>query len=123
MQFDLAELLQDLVETVNYESGEDGEVIELLAGSAVELNADRELLWRVFENLLRNAMVHSGDGVQVRVEAPAGGEVSVSVLDSGPGIPEAHIDRVFEFENAPEAYGYMGESGFMGKIVIRIPTP
>ena len=34
-----------------------------------------------------------------------------------------HIDRVFEFENAPEAYGYMGESGFMGKIVIRIPTP
>ncbi|MGD9264155.1 MAG: HAMP domain-containing sensor histidine kinase [Lysobacterales bacterium] len=95
-RFDLVELLQDLVETVDYETGEDGEPIGFLADSEIELNADRELLWRVFENLLRNAMVHSGDGVQVRVEAPAGGEVSVSVLDSGPGIPEAHIDRVFE---------------------------
>ena len=32
-----------------------------------------------------------------------------------------HIDRVFDFEHAREAYDYMGESRFMGKIVIRIP--
>ncbi len=32
-----------------------------------------------------------------------------------------HIDRVFEFKDAREAYDYMGESRFMGKIVIRIP--
>jgi NADPH:quinone reductase-like Zn-dependent oxidoreductase len=32
-----------------------------------------------------------------------------------------HIDRIFDFENAGEAYDYMGKSGFMGKIVIRIP--
>lgn len=30
------------------------------------------------------------------------------------------IDRVFEFENAREAYEYMGQSRFMGKIVIRV---
>ena len=95
-RFDLAELLQDLVETVNYEIGEEDAGIELLAESAVELEADRELLWRVFENLLRNALVHTGGGVQVRVQSRGDNEVSVSVLDSGPGIPEAHIDRVFE---------------------------
>jgi two-component system sensor histidine kinase CpxA len=96
-RFDLVELLQDLVETVDYETGEDGEPIGFLADSEIELNADRELLWRVFENLLRNAMVHSdGGGVQVRVQSAPADEVSVSVLDSGPGIPEAHIDRVFE---------------------------
>jgi two-component system sensor histidine kinase CpxA len=95
--FDLAELLRDMVETVDYETGEGGGAIELLADTAVELDADRELLWRVFENLLRNAMVHSdGGGVQVRVEVPVADEVRVRVLDSGPGIPEAHIDRVFE---------------------------
>lgn len=32
-----------------------------------------------------------------------------------------HIDRVFDFEDAREAYDYMGESRFMGKIVIRVP--
>jgi signal transduction histidine kinase len=96
-RFDLVELLQDLVETVDYETGEDGEPIGFLADSEIGLNADRELLWRVFENLLRNAMVHSdGGGVQVRVQSAPADEVSVSVLDSGPGIPEAHIDRVFE---------------------------
>ncbi|MEX1311306.1 MAG: NAD(P)-dependent alcohol dehydrogenase [Candidatus Sulfomarinibacteraceae bacterium] len=34
-----------------------------------------------------------------------------------------HIDRVFDFEEAREAYDYMGESRFMGKIVIRMPAP
>ena len=32
-----------------------------------------------------------------------------------------HIDRIFDFDDAREAYDYMGESRFMGKIVIRIP--
>jgi two-component system sensor histidine kinase CpxA len=97
-RFDLAELLQDLVETVNYESGEDNEQIELQAHASVSIDADRELLWRVFENLLRNAMLHGTgeDRVKVCLEQPVDGEVQVSVSDSGPGIAEAHIDRVFE---------------------------
>ena len=32
-----------------------------------------------------------------------------------------HIDRVFEFENAPDAFDYMESGVFMGKIVIRLP--
>jgi D-arabinose 1-dehydrogenase-like Zn-dependent alcohol dehydrogenase len=30
------------------------------------------------------------------------------------------IDRVFEFEKAPEAFGYMASGDFIGKIVIRL---
>jgi D-arabinose 1-dehydrogenase-like Zn-dependent alcohol dehydrogenase len=33
------------------------------------------------------------------------------------------IDRVFEFENAPEAFEYMASGDFMGKIVIRHRIP
>jgi len=96
--FDLAELLQDLVETVDYESGEASGQIELQADAPVPIDADRELLWRVFENLLRNAMLHGRgkDRVQVSLEQPADGEVHVRVMDSGPGINAAHIDQVFE---------------------------
>lgn len=96
--FDLTELLKDLVETVNYEIGEQGETIGLQAPAPVSLHADRELMWRVFENLLRNAMVHSQDagGIEVCLEQATSDEIQVSVRDSGPGIAEAHIDRVFE---------------------------
>ena len=66
--FDLAELLQDLVDTVNYEVSDEGHLIELQQQPPLLLQADRELLWRVFENLLRNALIHSGNakGSQLR---------------------------------------------------------
>jgi two-component system sensor histidine kinase CpxA len=97
-QFDLVELLQDLVETVNYEIGEEGGAIELQAPAPVSLAADRELLWRVFENLLRNAMLHSQetDGIEICLEQAANDEIHVLVRDTGPGIAEAHIERIFE---------------------------
>jgi two-component system sensor histidine kinase CpxA len=96
--FDLAELLQDLVATVNYEIGEGREQIGLHLQSPLPLDADRELLWRVFENLLRNALIHSGDaaGIQVAAKQVSGKEIQVLVTDSGPGIAEAHIKRIFE---------------------------
>ncbi len=96
--FDLAELLQDLVETVNYEIAEGNEQIDLQLDSPMSLNADKELLWRVFENLLRNAMIHSGDsgGIRVIGSLVSDQEIRIRVVDSGPGIAEAHIDKVFE---------------------------
>jgi len=96
--FDLAELLQDLVETVNYESGDDGTKVGLQAHSPLLLDADRDLLWRVFENLLRNALIH-GDGdaaIEVSAAPASEHELVVSVKDSGPGIAEQHLAHIFE---------------------------
>ena len=96
--FDLAELLQDLVEMVNYEVAEGCGQIELQLGSALPLNADKELLWRVFENLLRNAMLHGGDagGIRVIGSVVSDQEIRVQVVDSGRGIAETHIEKIFE---------------------------
>ena len=97
-RFDLAELLQDLVDTVNYEIGADRKQIELEFQTPLQLEADRELLWRVFENLLRNALLHSDGEADIRVSASqlSAREIEVHVLDSGPGIADTHIDRIFE---------------------------
>jgi len=96
--FDLADLLQDLVETVNYEIDEGREPIGLQLESPLLLDADRELLWRVFENLLRNALIHSGDagGIQVSASPVSDNEIQICVRDSGAGIAETHIKRIFE---------------------------
>jgi two-component system sensor histidine kinase CpxA len=97
-RFDLAEMLQDLVETVNYEISDGREQIGLQLQPPLLLDADRELLWRVFENLLRNALIHSGDsgGIHVSANQASDKEIRVSVKDSGPGIAQAHIKRIFE---------------------------
>ena len=97
-QFDLCELLQDLVSTVNYQAGDTEQEVELELAPPLMLNADRELLWRVFENLLRNALVHAGGdgGIKITASQTTEGEIKVAVQDSGPGIAEHHIERVFE---------------------------
>ncbi len=96
--FDLADLLKDLVETVNYELSEGREPIGLQLQKPLTMAADRELLWRAFENILRNALIHSGDagGIRVCANQVEGKQVQVSVLDSGPGIDETLIGRIFE---------------------------
>lgn len=96
--FDLAELLQDLVETVNYESGEDGARVEIQTQSPLLLDADRDLLWRVFENLLRNALIHGGENGAIEISAASSSEheLVVNVKDSGPGIAEQHLAKIFE---------------------------
>lgn len=97
-RFDLADLLQDLVETVNYEISDDCEPIELKLEPPLSLEADRELIWRVLENLLRNALIHSADagGILVRAKKVDHDQIEVQVLDSGPGIDQKQIDRIFE---------------------------
>jgi len=101
--FDLMELLTDLVDTVNYEIPEGLPLIELKAGSALLIDADRELLWRVFENLLRNALIHGGaknanqaGAIQVEAKQLHGDQLQICVQDAGPGIAEEHISRVFD---------------------------
>jgi two-component system sensor histidine kinase KdpD len=66
------------------------------------LSADAAQLERAFVNVLENARRHSGgQPVSVRARAPAGangsgGRVIVRVVDRGPGIAAADLERVFE---------------------------
>ena len=58
---------------------------------------DCDALAQVFENLLANAgsFAPPGSPIDVRVAAD-GGVCSVTVADRGPGIPDSHLDRVFD---------------------------
>jgi NtrC-family two-component system sensor histidine kinase KinB len=61
--------------------------------------ADRERVSHVFDNLVGNALAHTerGGSVEVSAESDAGGAaVRFSVRDTGEGIPERDLPRVFD---------------------------
>jgi two-component system phosphate regulon sensor histidine kinase PhoR len=64
---------------------------------APAFETDRDRLRGVLENLVENAIKYTAAGGHVTVSARAeGGMVLFEVADDGPGIPAAHLPRVFE---------------------------
>ncbi len=79
------------------------------------VKADREMIVRVLQNLINNALKFSPSSGRVRVlaEAGTGGkEILFSVSDTGPGIPEEYIGRIFDkFFQGPSAAAARGGMG------------
>jgi len=67
------------------------------AGEPVTVMADAELIARVFQNLLGNALKFTPDGGRVTVSIePSADSARVLVQDTGPGIPPEYRERIFE---------------------------
>jgi signal transduction histidine kinase len=77
------------------------------------LPLDPDRIGQVLANLVTNALRHTPAGGRVKLEARrAGGEVEVSVVDSGSGIPADSLPHVFErYYRADPARGRGEESG------------
>ncbi len=61
-------------------------------------NANHSLLFAVFRNLVENTVRYAGKGVQIviRVEdTPADGYVHIEFYDTGKGVPEDCLERIF----------------------------
>jgi len=83
------------------------------------VRADSAQLERAFTNLLDNAIRHSG-GHPVSVRArDVGRRVLVRVVDRGPGIPQAQLERIFEpfYRSGTAATGHRGSG--LGLAIVR----
>jgi signal transduction histidine kinase len=70
---------------------------ERFVAATMPMVADPKLLFHVFSNLLSNAIKYSPGGGAIEVQAEMGAqEVSVTIADSGLGIPESDLKRLFE---------------------------
>ncbi|OGO33462.1 MAG: hypothetical protein A2W35_07815 [Chloroflexi bacterium RBG_16_57_11] len=67
------------------------------AGEPLMLLGDADRLSQVFSNLLDNALKFTTPCGEVQLRlSQADGWIQVEVMDSGPGIPEGELERVFE---------------------------
>jgi two-component system sensor histidine kinase CpxA len=75
----------------------EGANLQIDVSPELHVAADRDLLIRVLANLIRNALQHGGAAVPIQMSARReGDEVTISVQDEGPGVPEAELSRIFD---------------------------
>jgi len=71
----------------------------------IELNADRDQLFRILTNLLRNATQAGAETITVSAKSN-GRWVEIDVADDGPGLPPRAREKLFRpFEGSARAGG------------------
>ena len=94
---DLAELTADVVRAYAAQAGTSGVGLVTEVMAPARISADKDLLREAVANLVDNAVRFSPRGADVRLRVargPAG--PSIDVIDSGPGIEEDRLPRLFE---------------------------
>jgi signal transduction histidine kinase len=92
---DLAALLRNVTDVYREVAEDEGQVLTVAPLGPARINGDAELLTQMFANLIENAIRHCPVGTAITCElAETGGQVCVTVADTGPGIPEAERENV-----------------------------
>lgn len=90
-------LVQEVVEAYQPIAMEKGIRLEGSEGMNIQVLGDERWLRQALVNLLDNAIKFTPAGGQVRVNLSSSvGDACIRVEDSGPGIPEEHLPRIFE---------------------------
>ncbi len=75
----------------------DGADLRVETPPEIWVAADRDLLIRALANLLRNAIRYAAGAGPITVSADVGREaVEIVVADSGPGVPEEELTKIFD---------------------------
>lgn len=102
--------LSDLVTSVveNYRPTCDAASIQLsVIAKPVTVLADRRKLETVLDNLFRNALEAMPDGGTITIQVqPVPGGAEITFADTGPGIPDAVRERLFEPYLSTKAQGH-----------------
>ena len=117
-RFSLAELVQDIAQKFALSARDKGVRLEATTDSqGLFVRADIGLIERVITNLLDNAIRHTPDGGDVRLEArPIPQGVEVRIADTGSGIAAEHLPGLFE-RNSPLRSTHGRKHGGLGLLI------
>lgn len=91
--------LRPLVEqVVARETATESVSVKIVVADNIEVLAQPELLSRAIANVVRNAVRYAGQAGEIRIAAVAGGnnQVKIEIADSGAGVPEDALDKLFD---------------------------
>lgn len=94
---DMHELIRNTVADCTIEAAARGVRIEADIPSIAVVEGDSELLRRAIENVLRNAVRYAPEQTFVSLQMDVGSkDLEITVRDSGPGVPEDKLARIFD---------------------------
>jgi len=95
--FDLDELIEEVVRDANFEGAVKNCSVRLEGAAKACVNGNRDLVRSAIDNVLRNAVRYSPQGVPVDVSVthPQNG-LAILIRDGGPGVPDKDLERIFE---------------------------
>jgi two-component system phosphate regulon sensor histidine kinase PhoR len=92
-----ADLIEDARRSLASVAQQYGVQLTVTAASSVAVQADRDAIQQVFNNLVENALRYAAEGKRVELGAEQHGDaMRFFVRDFGPGIASEHIARLFE---------------------------
>ncbi|WP_419785527.1 sensor histidine kinase [Pseudodesulfovibrio sp.] len=94
---DLASVLRSLIDDYSFLGDTRGICIRVDLPDRLTMEGDEEKLTRAFSNLLDNAIKYNEDGGSVTVKGEQSDDgLAITVSNTGPGVPESDIPRIFE---------------------------
>lgn len=94
---DLVELVAAIADDARFEAESNGRQLSLEGDGEFVTFVGAELLYRAFENVIRNAVKFTQAGTGVTIRLHAGPErFTLEVLDRGPGVDAGLLDDIFQ---------------------------
>ena len=95
---ELDRIVNAVVEDAEPLAEERGSRVVLERNPPLRMHGEAYSLSAALDNLVRNALVHTPPGTQVRVDVAEVGEssIQITVADDGPGVSEAFVERMFD---------------------------
>lgn len=98
---DVVELLTAIAHDASFEASVRSCSVVLQTDIQFVAKVDGELIYRAFENVIRNAVKYTAEGTSVEitvrlVDVPDRQKLEVSVQDQGPGVPAESCEAIFE---------------------------
>lgn len=117
----LADEVSDVIDFLSADAADRHIDIRSAVPPSIELHADRMLLRRALVNVISNALHHTPAHGQVKVSArqDAGG-IAIDISDTGAGIPEELLPRVFDRHvRGPESVARQPQGAGLGLAIVR----
>lgn len=97
-EVNVAELLQTIVNDTNFEFKDVNKSVRIIETCDCSIKANKKLLQRALENIIRNALHYTKPMTQVEIglQRDNAGRISIKIRDHGPGVPQESLEKIFD---------------------------